>query len=90
MHQRLISWLAGAVVAASVADNALAQARLLQAPGPCSRACLIETANDYLAALVAHDPSDVKLGADLKFVGQSDSPSVQVERRLKRLPPVVA
>jgi hypothetical protein len=72
MHHRLISWLAGGVVAASVAGNALAQARLFQAPGACNRACLIETANDYLAALVAHDPSDVKLGADLKFVENTE------------------
>ena len=72
MHHRLISWLAGGVVAASVAGNALAQARLFQAPGACNRACLIETANDYLAALVAHDPSDVKLSADLKFVENTE------------------
>ena len=76
MHYRLTSWLAGAVVAASVAGNALAQARLFQAPGPCNRACLIETANAYLAALVAHDPSDVKLGADLKFVENAERKKV--------------
>jgi hypothetical protein len=60
------------LLASSIATHAIAQARLFQAPLACDRACLIKTANDYLAALVAHDPSDVKLAADLKFVENTE------------------
>jgi hypothetical protein len=60
------------LLAASIATQVAAQARLFQAPLACDRACLIETANDYLAALVAHDPSGVKLAADLKFVENTE------------------
>src|SRR5688572_7778130 len=34
----------------------------------CDRECLIDLANDYTAALVAHDPSDVPLAADIVTV----------------------
>jgi hypothetical protein len=34
----------------------------------CDRACLIKTANIYLAALVAHDTSIVDFSSDVKFV----------------------
>ncbi len=34
----------------------------------CDRACLTKTADDYLAALAAHDPSRVKFAAGVKFV----------------------
>lgn len=34
----------------------------------CDRACLNKTVDAYLAALVAHDPSKVKLAPDVKFV----------------------
>jgi hypothetical protein len=64
--------LVAALLAPSIAAHALAQARLFQAPLACDRACLIKTANDYLAALVAHDPSDVKLAADLKYVENTE------------------
>jgi hypothetical protein len=48
--------IVSALAAASAAGPVLAQARLFEAPLACNRACLLETANDYLAALVAHDP----------------------------------
>ena len=38
------------------------------APDPCNRACLKDLASSYIAALVAHDPSEVPLATDLKFV----------------------
>lgn len=38
------------------------------ASGKCDRACLIGEANNYLAAVVAHDPSRVKFSPDVKFV----------------------
>jgi len=34
----------------------------------CNRACLDKTVDDYLAAVVAHDPSKVAFAADVKFV----------------------
>jgi hypothetical protein len=38
------------------------------APASCNRACLIKTVDIYLAAVVAHDPSKVKLSPDVEFV----------------------
>lgn len=38
------------------------------APPSCDRACLNETVDNYLAALVAHDPSRVAFAAHVKFV----------------------
>lgn len=60
------------LLASGIATHALAQARLFQAPLACDRACLIKTADDYLAALVAHDASRVKLAANLKFVENTE------------------
>jgi hypothetical protein len=68
MNHRYALLPAAALLLMSVAGGALAQARLFQAPLACNRACLLDTANDYLAALVAHDPSKVKLSPELKFV----------------------
>jgi hypothetical protein len=38
------------------------------ASAKCDRACLIRTANNYIAAVVAHDPSRVKFSPEVKFV----------------------
>ncbi|HXU19142.1 MAG TPA: hypothetical protein VN788_01015 [Verrucomicrobiae bacterium] len=38
------------------------------ASGKCDRACLISEMNNYLAAVVAHDPSRVKFSPNVKFV----------------------
>jgi hypothetical protein len=38
------------------------------ASAQCNRSCLKSTADKYLAALVAHDPSQVSLAPDVKFV----------------------
>ena len=65
---RTVTWL----LAASIATHGFAQARLFQAPLACDRACLIKTANDYLAAVVAHDASRVTLAANLKFVENTE------------------
>jgi hypothetical protein len=44
----------------------------LAAPAiPCDRACLLDIANQYLAALVAHDPSKAPLAPNAFFVEQS-------------------
>lgn len=37
-------------------------------PSPCDKACLTDAVNSYIAALVAHDPSQVPLSAKLEFV----------------------
>jgi hypothetical protein len=37
-------------------------------PSPCDNACLTDTVNHYLAALVAHDPAQVPLSSHLEFV----------------------
>jgi hypothetical protein len=68
MKHRLVFLLASGLATASAAGVALAQARLFEAPLACNRACLVETANAYLAALVAHDPGKVELSPELKFV----------------------
>jgi hypothetical protein len=38
------------------------------ATGNCDRSCLIHTMDNYIAALVAHDPSKVNFAPDVKFV----------------------
>ncbi len=40
---------------------------LLQAAQTCDRQCLVDLMKDYLAALVAHDPSAVPFDRDVKF-----------------------
>jgi len=64
--------LVAALLAAGSAYALSAQARLFETPLACNRACLIGTADGYLAALVAHDPSRVKLAPDLKFVENTE------------------
>ena len=72
MKHRFLFLLVSGLAALGAAGGTLGQARLFQAPLACDRACLIKTANDYLAALVAHDASRVKLAADLKFVENTE------------------
>jgi hypothetical protein len=57
------------VVALQVAASAATQgATHKAAPDPCDRTCLRVLVDSYLAALVAHDPSQVPLAPNLKFV----------------------
>jgi hypothetical protein len=37
-------------------------------PAHCDRACLIGEMNDYVAALVSHDPSRIPLSPQVEFV----------------------
>lgn len=37
-------------------------------PAHCDRACLIGAMNDYVAALISHDPSRIPLSAKVEFV----------------------
>ena len=56
--------IAGVLLATAVASTASAQ-------GTCDRACLLKTADDYVAALVAHDPSKAPLAPNAKFTEQT-------------------
>jgi hypothetical protein len=55
-----VALLASALVASPVA-----------AQGTCDRACLLKTADDYLAALVAHDAKKVPMAPNAKFTEQT-------------------
>jgi hypothetical protein len=58
-----------AVAIVIVSAGVMAAAGRLQAnPKKCDRACLKETVDTYLAAVVAHDPSRVHFSPDVKFV----------------------
>src|SRR5512143_2639035 len=66
---KIAAWACTALLlSAGAACDALAQAHQFDKPGPCDRACLIKLVDDYVAALVAHNPKAVPLAADLKFV----------------------
>jgi hypothetical protein len=41
------------------------------AQGTCDRACLLKTSDDYLAALVAHDPAKAPMAPNTKFTEQT-------------------
>ena len=60
--KRTAAWLAAAVLSACAAATQAADA------GKLDRAALIKLANDYVAALVAHDPRKVPLAPDAKTV----------------------
>jgi hypothetical protein len=53
------TFFAGAVLAAPAAEKL---------PAHCDKACLTGAVNNYMAALVAHDPSQVPLSAHVEFV----------------------
>ena len=39
-------------------------------PADCNRACLEDLVNQYLAAVLAHDPKRLPLSADVKYTEQ--------------------
>jgi hypothetical protein len=61
-----------ALVTPAAFAQALGQASLWDEPGPCDRDCLIELTDDYVAALVAHDPDAVPLADDLRFTENTE------------------
>ena len=71
MTGRALGGTALAFLAIVVQQSALAQARgqarLWDEPGPCNRQCLIELADDYIAALLARDPEAAPLADNLRF-----------------------
>lgn len=61
--------LCAAIVVSLAASSPLfAAPNAEKLPAHCDRACLIEAMNGYLAALVAHDPSQVPLSPHVEFV----------------------
>ena len=62
--------MSGRTIAALGAWAALAAAgcEVQETSATCDRACLVEIAEDYLAALAAHDPSRAPLADELAFV----------------------
>jgi hypothetical protein len=66
------TWCVAVIVLALFAGSARAGQRTA-APGgaPCDRACLLQIADAYLAALVAHAPARAPLAANAKFTEQA-------------------
>ena len=60
------------VLVAGLALTAAATSVWAQQPGEgdrnCDRACLVDLVDSYLAAVVVHDPSDVPIAANARFV----------------------
>ncbi|MDE3111239.1 MAG: hypothetical protein KGL02_15050, partial [Acidobacteriota bacterium] len=56
----------GAMLFASPRNANAATAKKL--PAHCDRACLTDVMNDYIAALLSHDPSRVPLAPNVEFV----------------------
>ena len=59
--------IAVALTQQTASAQAMGQARLWDEPGPCDRSCLIDLANQYVAALVAHDPGNASLADEVRF-----------------------
>jgi len=60
-------FLGGALSAGTANAQAMGQARLWDEPGPCDRECLIDIANQYIGALVAHDPATAPMAREVRF-----------------------
>lgn len=58
------------------ANQAGAQAMLWQEPGPCDRECLIDIADRYLTAMVAHEPEAAPLASDIRFTENTEPMNV--------------
>ena len=59
------------VIAGAVLLAAAVGASPSAAQSTCDRACLLKTADDYLAALVAHDPAKAPMATNAKFTEQT-------------------
>jgi len=62
-----VVFTAAALVAAAIRLVPAAHASTGPIPLNCNRACLEDLVNQYLAAVVAHDPKRVPLSADVKY-----------------------
>ena len=68
--------VAAVVAAASAGHLARVDASTGPIPLRCDRACLEKVVDDYLAAVVAHDPTRVPLSADVKYTENNQILSV--------------
>jgi hypothetical protein len=68
--------VAAVVAAASAGHLARVDASTGPIPLRCDRACLEKVVDDYLAAVVAHDPKRVPLSADVKYTENNQILSV--------------
>ena len=59
------------IIAAAVLLFSAVAVSPVAAQGTCDRACLLKTADDYLAALVAHDPAKASMAPNAKFTEQT-------------------
>src|SRR5215831_2406634 len=59
------------IIAGAVLLAALVAASPSAAQGTCDRACLLKMADDYLAALVAHDKTRAPMAPNAKFTEQT-------------------
>src|SRR5262245_29785242 len=59
------------IIAGAVLLTAAVAVLLATAQTTCDRACLLKTADDYLAALVAHDSAKAPMAANAKFTEQT-------------------
>jgi hypothetical protein len=57
-------------IAATILGATLTASTAMAQGAPCDRACLLSTADAYLAALVAHDASKAPMAPDAKFTEQ--------------------
>src|SRR5262252_10584191 len=62
-----VVFTAAALVAAAIRLVPAARASTGPIPLNCNRACLEDLVNQYLAAVVAHDPKRLPLSADVKY-----------------------
>src|SRR5438128_3636389 len=79
MRSTLIALAIVAVLGAAMLTGYLApHARAATGPIPlnCPRACLEDVVNQYLAALVAHDPKRLPLSADAMYTENDQAMSV--------------
>ena len=60
-----------ALVALAISFGACTTASAQGSQGSCNRACLLSTADAYLAALVAHDPSKAPMAPNARFTEQA-------------------
>jgi hypothetical protein len=65
MRSTLVAF--GALAAAALIFSSPANASTGSIPLNCDRACLEDVVNQYLAALVAHDPKRLPLSADVRY-----------------------
>ena len=78
MRSTLVALCAVAIVTGGIAITFAPNARASTGPIPlkCDRACLENVVDQYLAALVAHDPKRLPLSADVKYTENDQAMSV--------------